>query len=843
MRSELYLDDMLRRQTVTTQQIQALGYCQRPEYRHFKDIPNLPSIAATAVTVSGIARPHPEYGVPSFQIANSAEPNIHQGPLYTFNENNLIYFNNNNILLSNSIRRYPEQIFSEVKNLQNPSKDCEELFPTFLLAHDAHSLSSSTNLFGVTYASDTRRQFIDDREQGVVPLGRSTNAVTVAWGENVQALPASTRSPKENQHLGQASNSIYSDTNLFVRFLSHSMDEDQLVKLFKPYGKIESRGIKRNIRTGENMGMGFVRFETHEQAKKAMNAMNNPRKPGARHNMIVQWAKREHDNVPTCKDRLRMRKLFVRNIPLDITVTMLENLFLPYGVLESVTLHRDTSAAGQYASNKEERRIAFVTFKSDGVAQKASEAIHNTYPFPSCDRIPLMIKLAEDNPTRLQKHNSHTVSPTNEWLSKKTNVVPIPLTKGTGGGGGPPCEGGESTTAFAFTPPGGLYGPPKINLAEPTKNSPNVMPNGGMNSPLPNPELTFETGDGACTNYSSPMEGPLAYAQIPLPQPLPVPNLTFTFNNPEHSFVQTFAGSTSSSANPNIGTAAVFSSDMISLASVSQPGKIYYSPQSSFMCASTSNRYPTTPGVLPSYPPATINPGNPFPGFGCANTPSTSSLNTFQTLRDPPQLGSRKTSITSQKDDSHGDINSPTLTLSLNQKKNLNEACLRFGEVIERLDHFRGADQESAVLTPNNCLEKPAGGTVERQFSSLLSHDLNPTDVVCCEDRKPSLNMTLISPTSSGMMCFPFYSTLDLLNVPPSNGGDFAAFQTTEEASGVKEDVKTKDWSVGTMWLNEPCPTLAVLDAPHAGQTQDHAKDPSAFIAEDSQKSSRANSL
>lgn len=58
-----------------------------------------------------------------------------------------------------------------------------------------------------------------------------------------------------------------------------------------------------------------------------------------------------------------------------------------------MTIHTDTARV----VNKDlERRISFVTFQEDGVADKAAKAIHNKQPFASCNNIPLMVKLAED---------------------------------------------------------------------------------------------------------------------------------------------------------------------------------------------------------------------------------------------------------------------------------------------------------------------------------------------------------------------------------------------------------------------------------------------------------------
>ncbi|KAG5490409.1 hypothetical protein JKF63_00529 [Porcisia hertigi] len=247
--------------------------------------------------------------------------------------------------------------------------------------------------------------------------GRHRRSTSVAGGEG--------GSPSYSRHLQPPTN--HSHVNLFVRDLPLELNEDKLRALFSPFGDIVNSAIMRNIHTGVSLGTAFVRFAKHEEAMRAMEAFAGGRAVTGSRRVTVQWARREHDKAPSGDERRKMRKLFIRNVPKDVTQEMLVALFIQFGPVKSVSTHRDTAAANAVSqpsgggvsgateadptsqaghesavagSSIEDRRIAFVTFELEGVAEQATAAVHNTMPFPSCQGIPLMVKLAEDTPVR-----------------------------------------------------------------------------------------------------------------------------------------------------------------------------------------------------------------------------------------------------------------------------------------------------------------------------------------------------------------------------------------------------------------------------------------------------------
>ena len=75
---------------------------------------------------------------------------------------------------------------------------------------------------------------------------------------------------------------------LFVGNLSYNMTDNQLNAVFAPYGKIVSANIVFDKFSHRSKGFGFVEFETEEEAKAAMQALDGTEQEGR--NMAVKEA-------------------------------------------------------------------------------------------------------------------------------------------------------------------------------------------------------------------------------------------------------------------------------------------------------------------------------------------------------------------------------------------------------------------------------------------------------------------------------------------------------------------------------------------------------------------------
>ncbi|GET87728.1 hypothetical protein, unknown function [Leishmania tarentolae] len=182
-----------------------------------------------------------------------------------------------------------------------------------------------------------------------------------------------------------------SKLNLLVRFLDHAVDDTQFRVFFEPFGEISSSMVMRDIFTGESRGFGFVRFTRSVDAARALRECDGKKIGGKAVNVI--WAKQQHDDTPAGQERLKMNKLFLRNVPLGVMEADLVELLRAYGTVTEASLHSDKIPSARHSPA---RRIAFIVFADEGAAEAALRGVHNTCPFPSCNGIPLMGKLSED---------------------------------------------------------------------------------------------------------------------------------------------------------------------------------------------------------------------------------------------------------------------------------------------------------------------------------------------------------------------------------------------------------------------------------------------------------------
>ncbi|KAG5507551.1 hypothetical protein JKF63_06500 [Porcisia hertigi] len=211
-----------------------------------------------------------------------------------------------------------------------------------------------------------------------------------------------------------------SSTNLFVRYLPREVDDNRLREIFSAFGNITSSMVMRDIHSGQSLGTAFVRYEKHEEALRALYDAQGM--PLFGKTVSVQWAKQQHDSTPAGQDRLRMNKLFLRNVPLEVREEELVDLVKSCGSVIKVTMHGDTTPVADPAFC---RRIVFITFAEPGAAEAALRAVHNTCAFHQCRGIPLMGKLINDA-VKSKKHRvdtPHTACIASEFPTS----APIPV--------------------------------------------------------------------------------------------------------------------------------------------------------------------------------------------------------------------------------------------------------------------------------------------------------------------------------------------------------------------------------------------------------------------------------
>jgi len=79
------------------------------------------------------------------------------------------------------------------------------------------------------------------------------------------------------------------NSNLYVTHLPKSLDREGLEELFKPFGSIVECTLLKD-KQGRNRGVGFVRFDTHDHALQALQALDKTRPDG--------WQKELRVSIP-----------------------------------------------------------------------------------------------------------------------------------------------------------------------------------------------------------------------------------------------------------------------------------------------------------------------------------------------------------------------------------------------------------------------------------------------------------------------------------------------------------------------------------------------------------------
>ncbi|KAK9690909.1 hypothetical protein RND81_09G162700 [Saponaria officinalis] len=114
----------------------------------------------------------------------------------------------------------------------------------------------------------------------------------------------------------------YQGTNLYIKNLDDTIDDDKLKELFSQFGNIGSCKVMRDP-TGVSKGSGFVAFSTPEEASRALNEMNGKMiisKP-----LYVALAQRKEDR------RARLQAQFSQMRPIAIPPSVGPRMIYPPG--------------------------------------------------------------------------------------------------------------------------------------------------------------------------------------------------------------------------------------------------------------------------------------------------------------------------------------------------------------------------------------------------------------------------------------------------------------------------------------------------------------------------------
>ena len=160
-------------------------------------------------------------------------------------------------------------------------------------------------------------------------------------------------------------------TNVYVKNVDPETNEEEFSALFSQYGKITSFSME-NDSEGKFRGFGFVNFENHDDAAKAVDELNESDFRGQA--LYVGRAQKKYERLQELKKQYeasRLEKLakfqgvnlFVKNLDDSIDDEKLEEEFKPYGTITSVKVMRNEDGKS--------KNFGFVCFSTPEEATKA----------------------------------------------------------------------------------------------------------------------------------------------------------------------------------------------------------------------------------------------------------------------------------------------------------------------------------------------------------------------------------------------------------------------------------------------------------------------------------------
>jgi len=150
---------------------------------------------------------------------------------------------------------------------------------------------------------------------------------------------------------------VFDLTNLIINYLPPEMNSSFLQKIFAPYGEIVSCKVVMDHKTGTSKGYGFVKFKREEQAKLAVEKLDQFHIGGKV--LKVAYARRSEGG----KQEHKQTNLYVANLDKSVDTSDIKREFSKCGYVVQCKVLKDVRGVT--------RRIGFVRFDSHEGALRA----------------------------------------------------------------------------------------------------------------------------------------------------------------------------------------------------------------------------------------------------------------------------------------------------------------------------------------------------------------------------------------------------------------------------------------------------------------------------------------
>ncbi|KAK5855027.1 hypothetical protein PBY51_005167 [Eleginops maclovinus] len=203
-------------------------------------------------------------------------------------------------------------------------------------------------------------------------------------------------------------------TNVYVKNFGEDMDEEKLRDVFSAYGHAMSIRVMTDD-SGKSRGFGFVSFDRHEDAQKAVDEMNGKEYNGKL--IYVGRAQKKMERQTELKRKFEQMKqdrmtryqgvnLYVKNLDDGLDDERLRKEFTPFGTITSAKVMMEGGRS---------KGFGFVCFSSPEEATKAVTEMNGRIVATK----PLYVALAQ----RKEERQAHL---TNQYMQRMATVRAVP---------------------------------------------------------------------------------------------------------------------------------------------------------------------------------------------------------------------------------------------------------------------------------------------------------------------------------------------------------------------------------------------------------------------------------
>ncbi|KAI8065739.1 hypothetical protein BC940DRAFT_303469 [Gongronella butleri] len=297
-------------------------------------------------------------------------------------------------------------------------------------------------------------------------------------------------------------------TNVYVKNLVTDITEEELRDLFSGFGPILSVLIQRDDQN-VSRGFGFVNFERHEDAERAVAQMHDTEYIGKR--LFVSRAqkrserdeelRRQHEQHPRPRYHQGVN-LYIKNLSDDVDDDILRAQFSKFGHITSVKVMRDEKTL-------QSKGFGFVCFSTPAEAKRAVAEMNGKHVGKKTIYVALAQKKEERRPHTAEPSHPPPARP--PFMQLQQPYVPVPFNTYNG----PVYYDGYAGNFQPGMPPATL--PPNMMAAAGRWTAP-MLKQGGYLA-----YTTTTTAAGAPAGANSHAPGGASGAYSPIPQHLPPP--------------------------------------------------------------------------------------------------------------------------------------------------------------------------------------------------------------------------------------------------------------------------------------------------------------------------------